>query len=152
LHKKMELYKTPKDLPRLSELPLEKYDAAKNVTVVPVMVGAGPYADHIEARLRARKAVLEGLSRASYFPEDPEHIHHALFQRPWPDGDELFISVPYEWLKNAASDKRVVILWLQEQDLSGRPIGKLCSLLESLGWKGQAIRLIGPRSSTALTE
>src|SRR5262245_49912930 len=39
-----------------------------------VMLDAGPYSEQTESRLRARQAVLEGLSESGFVPVDGEHI------------------------------------------------------------------------------
>ena len=38
------------------------------------MVPGAPYAEDTEIRMRMRYAVLSGLSRVGFIPEDPEHI------------------------------------------------------------------------------
>src|SRR5438128_4138261 len=46
----------------------------KNVLLLAVMLDAGPYSEQAESRLRARQAVLEGLSESGFIPVDGEHI------------------------------------------------------------------------------
>src|SRR5438552_10514455 len=46
----------------------------KNVLLLAVMLDAGPYSEQVESRLRARQAVLEGLSESGFAPVDGEHI------------------------------------------------------------------------------
>ena len=77
----------------------------KQPWIVPVMVPGGSYAEYIEARLRARRAVLEGLGYHGYVPEDGEHIGY--FRIPWSgsprkqkgEGVKSDLLVPFEWLK-----------------------------------------------------
>src|SRR5439155_15749598 len=44
------------------------------VLLLAVMLDAGPYSEQAESRLRARQAVLEGLSESGFIPVDGEHI------------------------------------------------------------------------------
>src|SRR5438876_10045315 len=44
------------------------------VLLLGVMLDAGPYSEQAESRLRARQAVLEGLSESGFVPVDGEHI------------------------------------------------------------------------------
>jgi hypothetical protein len=53
-----------------------------NVLLLAVMLDAGPYSDQAESRLRARQAVLEGLSESGFVPVDGEHI--GFVTRDWP--------------------------------------------------------------------
>src|SRR6266508_5692822 len=46
----------------------------RNVLLLAVMLDAGPYSEQAESRLRARQAVLEGLSESGFAPVDGEHI------------------------------------------------------------------------------
>src|SRR4029434_8191567 len=64
---------------------LLKRRAAKleHVLLLAVMLDAGPYSEQGESRLRARQAVLEGLSESEFVPIDGEHIGFVTKQ-PWP--------------------------------------------------------------------
>jgi len=55
----------------------------QGVLVLAVMLDSGPYLEQAESRLRARQAVLEGLSESGYVPVDGEHIGFAVHE-PWP--------------------------------------------------------------------
>ena len=44
------------------------------VLLLAVMLDSGPYSEQGESRLRARQAVLEGLSESGFVPVDGEHI------------------------------------------------------------------------------
>src|SRR6266542_6537199 len=46
----------------------------RNVLLLAVMLDAGPYSEQAESRLRARQALLEGLSESGFAPVDGEHI------------------------------------------------------------------------------
>src|SRR5438067_6974383 len=54
-----------------------------HVLVLAVMLDSGPYLEQAESRLRARQAVLAGLSESGYVPVDGEHIGFTV-QEPWP--------------------------------------------------------------------
>src|SRR5436190_12977125 len=45
-----------------------------HVLLLAVMLDAGPYSEQAESRLRARQAVLEGLSESGFVPVDGEHV------------------------------------------------------------------------------
>ena len=47
-----------------------------------MMLDAGPYSEQGESRLRARQAVLEGLSESGFLPSDGEHI--GFVTETWP--------------------------------------------------------------------
>src|SRR5437867_8293283 len=70
----------------------------KNVLLLAVMLDAGPYSEQVESRLRARQAVLEGLSESGFAPVDGEHIGFVAANSP-PESD----NVPAPWLPPAAA-------------------------------------------------
>src|SRR5262249_60348104 len=107
---------------------------AAHIAVFLKLVPGGRYAEDIEVRLRARYAVLSGLSVADYVPEDEEHLGY--FQMPWPRGSAFVhaaapppndlsgrkLIVPFEWFRpnqlrppqnpNDPSPQAVLLLWL----------------------------------------
>ena len=54
---------------------------AKQLQILAVMIPGGPYIEDVERRLRARRAVIEGLGRAGYDPEKDDEIGY--FYVPW---------------------------------------------------------------------
>ena len=67
------------DISALTELLRERVKTFSKTAPVPVlllavMLDAGPYSEQAESRLRARQAVLEGLSESGFVPIDGEHI------------------------------------------------------------------------------
>lgn len=60
----------------------------KRILLLAVMLEAGPYSELAEARLRARRAVLEGLSESGFVPRDGEHIGYVTETWPPPDPDK----------------------------------------------------------------
>lgn len=51
------------------------------VTVLSVMVFGSSYAEDVESRIRHRYAILSGLNRLGFAPEDPEHIKFLLIKK-----------------------------------------------------------------------
>src|SRR5438067_6790408 len=81
----------------------------KNVLLLAVMLDAGPYSEQAESRLRARQAVLEGLSEMGFVPVDGEHI--GFVTRNWPP-DSPFASegallLPWEQCEAVGDPSRV---------------------------------------------
>lgn len=106
----------------------------KTVTVLGVMVNAGPYPEYAEQRRRMRYAVLAGLANENYVPENDEHIGYVRTQSGYPcldhsnpqDGRlvkvdteakestdrnddqcrlELPEIIPFEWLRGTGRDE-----------------------------------------------
>ena len=67
----------------LAELLKQRAEKLEHVLLLAVMLDAGPYSEQGESRLRARQAVLEGLSESEFVPIDGEHIGFVTKQ-PWP--------------------------------------------------------------------
>src|SRR5947208_274670 len=65
-----------------------------NVLLLAVMLDAGPYSEQAESRLRARQAVLEGLSESGFVPVDGEHI--GFVTATWPPPEANVPSPPIE--------------------------------------------------------
>ena len=58
------------------------------------MLDAGPYSEQAESRLRARHAVLEGLSESGFMPIDGEHIGFVTTEWPPPESGANVPSLP----------------------------------------------------------
>jgi hypothetical protein len=155
-------------------LDLHSFDALKrqirevpcdaHLTILPVMLEGGPYADRVERRRRMRNAMLAGLNRAGYAPRDQEHIGYVT--TTWPrlenglnealairstgalEPDPFPLKVPYEWCEGA--ENRALVLWLNEEWFSDRPLRRLALLLCELEASGRTVRIIGPWSSTTV--
>src|SRR6266436_3302544 len=65
----------------------DKKIADKHVLFLAVMLDAGPYSEQAESRLRARQAVLEGLSESGFAPVDGEHIGFVSDNWPPPEAN-----------------------------------------------------------------
>src|SRR6266487_3403214 len=97
-----------------------------NVLLLAVMLDAGPYSEQAESRLRARHAVLEGLSESGFVPVDGEHIGFVTAEWPPPEANapspaiERALVLPWEECEAIDDPKhvfppgarRVVVVWL----------------------------------------
>lgn len=137
-----------------------KKQALQQITVLPVMLPGGPYAEAVEGRRRLRYAVLSGLNTGGFVPFNSEHLGYFS-----PDDNKavprhLPQTVPYEWFEPApdgipACDKcRVLVLWLDDDAFSLNPFGRMKRLMRGLGAEALRDRLrwqvVGPVSSGGL--
>jgi hypothetical protein len=143
-------------------------EVARPVLLLAVMLDAGPYSEQAESRLRARHAVLEGLSESGFMPIDGEHI--GFVTDTWPPPEAKVPSLPVKealllpWEECEAIDnrekvyprdtKRVAVLWLPAANFNFNPLRCLASLIDQLA-PGDTrdrinVRLIGPVNSTGL--
>ena len=148
-----------------------------NVLLLAVMLDAGPYSEQAESRLRARQAVLEGLSESGFVPVDGEHIGFVTTDWP-PQIDKASSLLPatcassppianallLPWEECEAIDdpakvfpagvKRVFVVWLPAANFNPYPLRYFAALADQLapGEIRQSIdiRLIGPANSTGL--
>src|SRR6516164_2153738 len=107
-----------------------------NVLVLAVILDAGPYSEQAESRLRARQAVLEGLSESGFVPIDGEHI--GFVTAPWPPPEanepspaiERGLVLPWEECEAIGDSKRVfppgarrvVVVWLPAANFNVNPL------------------------------
>jgi len=136
------------------------------IAILAVMVSAGPYAKQAEARLRMRYAVVSGLGTEGFWPKDAEHIgfvndlnkatsivnnNKGKHRLDLSDGeDQLPSLMPYEWYESAGDARHVLLLWLDNDAFTNRPLAKLELLLHALGKHAGSIKLIGPAGSGTL--
>src|SRR6266550_4680183 len=138
------------------------------VLLLAVMLDAGPYSEQAESRLRARQAVLEGLSESGFVPMDGEHIGFvtgtwppAEANAPWPPIPRALL-LPWEECE-AVDDsknvfpigtKRVVVVWLPAVNFRFNPLRCFAALINQLAPAEIRdcidVRLIGPANSTGL--
>lgn len=129
--------------------------------VLAVMIPGGSYAEHSEARLRTRHAVLEALGAETYVPDDGEHIGYVKITRDEWSWRNMII--PFEWCHRSAGDhacaealpNRVCVLWLPDEEFQDAPLSQLDWLLSDptaldINTANIKTRIIGPRSSTTL--
>src|SRR5947207_13092033 len=116
----------------------------KRVLLLAVMLDAGPYSEQAESRLRARQAVLEGLSESGFVPRDGEHIGLVTWDWPPPDAKVPSASVPRPLLLPweaceaiedpdqgcPADSKRVVVLWLPAVNFNVHPLRCFAALID----------------------
>jgi len=138
------------------------------VLLLAVMLDAGPYSEQAESRLRARQAVLEGLSESGFVPMDGEHI--GFVTATWPPPEANVPSPPIEralllpWEECEAMDdsknvfpkgiKRVFVVWLPTVNFNVNPLRCFATLIDQLT-AGEIrdqidVKLIGPANSTGL--
>jgi hypothetical protein len=138
------------------------------VLLLAVMLDAGPYSEQAESRLRARQAVLEGLSESGFVPMDGEHI--GFVTATWPPPETNVPSPPIEralllpWEECEAMDdsknvfpkdtKRVFVVWLPTVNFNVNPLRCFAALIDQLA-PGEIrdkidVKLIGPANSTGL--
>src|SRR5438876_10530343 len=138
------------------------------VLLLAVMLDAGPYSEQAESRLRARQAVLEGLSESGFVPMDGEHI--GFVTATWPPPEANTPSPPIDralllpWEECEAKDDprnvfpqytmRVVVIWLPAVDFNVNPLRCFAALINRLAPSDVRdaiqVRLIGPANSTGL--
>src|SRR5438034_8614582 len=143
-------------------------DVSEHVLLLAVMLDAGPYSEQGEQRLRARQAVLEGLSESGFVPLDGEHIGFVTSAWPLPEtitpGDTDAKERPFlmPWEECEATDhpqrvfprntRRVVVLWLPAVNFNTEPLHRFAALIARLVPNRDKIdvKLIGPANSTGL--
>lgn len=155
----------------------QKQRQKQDVILLPVLVQDGPYVENVEARLRARHAVIQALARDKLFPVDDAKI--AAIDFPVVEADALETEfgerdhwtsmfgprtswhparVPFEWYERAFDDparkpQAVLVLWLPSEMFRDRPLTRLAQVLS---WcvPNQAappkIRVLGPPTSGEL--
>lgn len=134
------------------------------VTILGVMVFGALYAEETEDRLRRRYAVLTGLGKKDYVPDDPEHIDYIRLDYGG-GGISMTNIMPFEWFtKSSGMDDEngrdsVLVLWLNDDIFSGKPLAKLASLADRLelkksgGFKANiSFKILGPAGSTRLQQ
>src|SRR6476659_2224759 len=91
------------------------------VLLLAVMLDSGPYSEQGESRLRARQAVLEGLSESGFVPVDGEHIGFVTKQ-PWPPPTPTPSPLPKPTAApNAPSIERALLLPWEECEAITNP-------------------------------
>jgi hypothetical protein len=136
-----------------------------------VMIDAGPYSEQGELRLRARQAVLQGLSASGFVPVDGEHIGYVT--SPWPLPSEHLANIadsvantalllPWEECEAVGKRQRVfppgteriIILWLPATNFNPEPLNLFAHLINVLAPNDVRdkidVKLLGPASSTGL--
>jgi hypothetical protein len=129
------------------------------ILLLAVMLNSGPYIEHGESRLRARQAVLEGLSESGFVPKDSEHIGFINWTQDTREDKETLI--PWEECKVAdpgrvypRDTQDAFVLWLPSASFATLPLTSFAALIGELVEKKihdhVDIRLIGPVDSGGL--
>lgn len=163
------------DISTLADLLRERASKfPEHVLLLAVMIDAGPYSEQGESRLRARQAVLEGLSESGFLPRDGEHIGFVTASWPPPAANapsppnapspaiERALLLPWEECE-ATDDpkrvfpkdtKRIVVVWLPAVNFNPRPLRRFAALIDQLAAEDIRnkinVKLIGPANSTGL--
>jgi len=144
------------------------------VTVLGVMEFGAPYAEETEMRIRNRFAVLAGLRRLGFVPEDSEHLDYIKVAANEVSSSQPSLStiMPFEWLRLVSGDKEpkgekgsrqekdyVLLLWINDDVFQSAPLDRLARLVDCLELKDQnrinlndriRFKVIGPAGSTTL--
>lgn len=101
------------DNKRCTQLPNELGSDLKSV-ILAVMVPGGSFSEDVETRRRTRYAVLAGLNREGYAPEDSQRLDY--FRLPTDPKAKALADFPYEWFRRRdLSGRRVLVLWVNEE-------------------------------------
>ena len=142
-----------------------------HLLLLAVMIEAGPYSEQGESRLRAREAVLAGLSESGFVPTDGEHIGYVT--SPWPLPAKNIVDIANSVEKSAflmpweecealdsrepvlpSSTERVFVLWLPATNFDPVPLTRFAGLIDALATddtRGRIyVKLVGPANSAGL--
>jgi hypothetical protein len=122
---------------RLKNLLTVNSDHLENVLVLGALVPGAPYAADIETRRRVRYAVLAGLHRTGFVPQNSEHVGYislaGIYQDEPTHGHDI---AAYEWLAPddaaGAPHHRVLILWLDQDGFRTRPLWHFQKLVDDI--------------------
>lgn len=145
---------------------LKRRNQLGDLLVVPVVVSGGNYPEAEENRRRIRYAVVSGLIRSSYSPEQPGHI--GLVVAPGPAGSPANSShprfrhqkvYPYEWYQQLDADgtakRSLLVVWVNEDLLGRQPITTFANwqtrLRTALAGPSPPMRIIGTFGSGTLS-
>jgi hypothetical protein len=145
----------------------DTFQAPGSVLLLAVMLDAGPYSEQAESRLRARQAVLEGLSESGFAPVDGEHIGFVTATWPPPEAKapspaiDRALVLPWEECEADPKEKhfpkdtkRVVVVWLPAVNFNVNPLHCFAALINHLAPGNLRdkidVTLIGPANSTGL--
>ena len=136
------------------------------VLVVPVIVSGGNYPEVEENRRRVRYAVVSGLIRSGYSPEQAGHIGYVIDPNRNTSRDENRHPrhrrqqvYPYEWYQQLGDDgvatKSLLVVWINEDLLGSTPIATFADwqnrLSASVAGASPVMRIIGTFGSGTLT-
>jgi hypothetical protein len=128
--------------------------ALSKVLVLGVFVSGAPYAEDIETRRRARYAVLAGLHRAGFVPQNPEHVGY--FLRAGKSAESATVVV-YESLiaENSggnSSHDLVLLYWLDQDAFRDNPFALFNEIVNSSAPARASAAIVGPSDSDGLRD
>jgi hypothetical protein len=149
------------DIDALKNLIVQASSPHRRILLVAVMLDSGPYIEQGESRLRARQAVLEGLSESGFVPKDSEHIGFVNWSQD--TGEHNKTLIPWEECKVTDDPRRVYprdtqgafLLWLPSASFSEHPLKHFAALIGQLVGEIRDevdVKLIGPANSTGLQD
>lgn len=133
-------------------------DTNESARVMAVMLDGAPYADAAETRRRTRYAVVSGLGRGGYVPEDGEHVGSFTASVETQPGATESVAIPFEWFrydnieKPDPSKTRVLVLWIDEGPIRNQPLAGVKHIVEQVCARARNLEtvLIGPSNSGTL--
>ncbi len=138
----------PKDIgTKFNEVPMPA--GGPNLLILPVFLRPGTDVVTSEYRSRMRSAVIAGLASCGYAPESgkleccrvPDWFKKTPSPEDVPLQDGLPLDVPLEWYDQSASMphltccmpyRKVLVLWLVNDAVAGKPMARLRELLQTL--------------------
>ena len=148
-------------LKKLVELSVHASSPNGRILLLAVMLDSGPYIEQVESRLRARQAVLEGLSESGFVPKDSEHIGFVNWIQD--RGEDKETLIPWEECKVVDDPHRIYprdtqgafLLWLPSASFALHPLESFAALIGPLVEEIRDrldLKLIGPANSTGLRD
>ncbi|MGB6310861.1 MAG: hypothetical protein WBF89_24000, partial [Steroidobacteraceae bacterium] len=147
--------------PALDSLPMHqspsvllKAGSFARVLVLGVLVTGAPYAEDIEVRRRARYAVLAGLHRAGFVPNNAEHV--GFFAESQADaGAEIVVHESLSGDNSVAASPggdAVLLLWLDQDAFRTDPLAHFSKLVVQVTPQNPNVfaAMIGPSDSDGL--
>jgi hypothetical protein len=135
---------------------LAEQKSLTNVLALGVFVSGAPYAEDIEARRRARYAVLAGLHRAGFVPQNAEHVGYFLMPGNSIESATVvvFESLVAEYPDEDSAHDLVLLMWLDQDAFRDRPLAQFASVVK-LGIPEKAnvfASIVGPSDSDGLRD
>ena len=139
---------------------LTRLEFGDRLTVMAVLVPGAALVGTEEARRRFRYAVLSGLNREGFNPDDSEHMGllRTSYLRDFGATSGEPIDIAYETLHrwgthdNTVKERRVVLLWIDDSKFRPRWLSGLVRLFGSIAPDGAQLRILGPVNSDSLAK
>jgi hypothetical protein len=135
---------------------LAEQKSLTNVLALGVFVSGAPYAEDIEARRRARYAVLAGLHRAGFVPQNAEHVGYFLLPGNSSESATVvvFESLIAEYPDENSQHDLVLLMWLDQDAFRDQPLAQFASVVQlSVPEKAHVFAsIVGPSDSDGLRD